>query len=161
MTLRISSCSLMMMTMTTTMMMTKMTTVMMMMIVIVLKVMMVCRRCDVSDDDDNNFYSYGDVYSDGGDGVMTMMMVTLRIKSWMVMMMMMMTVVEMTLTSIIQWEWWLSLPQSLQCILRKKQFACVYIKKVFIGFNSLSDQHNIWRHSSDAVRVQGHEESKF
>ena len=121
---------------------------------------MVFGRCDVSDDDDNNFYGYGDVYSDGGDGVMMMMMVTLRIKFWMVMMMMMMTVVEMTLTAI-QWEWWLSLPQSLQCILRKKQFACVYIKKVFIGFNSLSDQHNIWRHSSDAVRVQGHEESKF
>ena len=160
MTLRISSCSLMMMTMMTTMMMTKMTTVM---IVIVLKVMMVFGRCDVSDDDDNNFYGYGDVYSDCGDGVMMMMMVTLRIKFWMVMMMMMMmmmTVVEMTLTAI-QWEWWLSLPQSLQCILRKKQFACVYIKKVFIGFNSLSDQHNIWRHSSDAVRVQGYEESKF
>ena len=93
----------------------------------------------------------------GGDGVM-MMMVTLLIKLWMVMMMM--TIMEMTLTTI-QWEWWLSLPQSLQCILWKKQFACVYIKKVFIGYNSLSDQHNIWRHSSDAVRVQVYEESKF
>ena len=133
----------------------------MMMIVIVLKVIMVFGGCDVSNDSDNDFYGYGDVDSDAwwwwsdddDDG----------------------DIADKIMDGddddddnhgddIDHSTVWVVVVPSPEFAMHTAEEAiclCIVIKKGIHWFNSLSDQHNIWRHSSDAVRVQVYEESKF